>query len=986
MFVKSIFLKFTALSCFLNPIQEVINGDGRAPVDDKQTVWVNEQYNGMSLDEKIGQLFMVDAYTVQEKANKADILNLIKNYKIGGVIFFKGNAPLQAAWTNEFQANSKIPLLIGIDAEWGLAMRLENTIQFPHQLTLGAIRDNNLIYEMGREIGLECKRIGVHVNFAPVVDVNNNPKNPVINDRSFGEDKWNVAIKGLSYMQGMQDVGIMACAKHFPGHGNVSEDSHFTLPTVSQPLDEMKNLELFPFQTLINNQLQSIMAAHLFVPCLENSPGVACSLSPKVCKDLLRDQMGFTGLVFSDALNMKGVASYFEPGEIEVKAFNAGNDVLLFSQNVPLAIAKIKEAYTTGVISERDLEISTKRILTAKYQAGLNHYAPVSLTNIDADLNNVNGLLIKQKLFENAMTIAANKSNELPFLNYKNAKFAILDYGENKYTDFEDMLNNYAKFNVFNLPKEASADAKTKMINDLSTYDYVVIGVHEMSRKLESNYGLSQARIDFINNLSSKTKVVLVLFGSPYSLQYFDYLNTTVVAYEDNEYAQRAAAQVLFGGIPALGKLPVSASPYYSAGKGFLSDTVLRLKYTIPEEVGLHAADFSSIDNTVLRAMNAGAMPGAQVLIAKGGKVIYNKAFGYADYNKTQTVSINNLYDIASCTKICAPTIEAMDLVDEGKLDLNKTVQDYLSLTADATINNIKVKDLLLHEAGLTPFIPFYKKTIESDIEKALAYRNTPTTGYTLPVANNLYIRNNYPEQIWNIIQSTPLSTGRKFVYSDLSMYIMRRIEDQLTGTSIDQYMKTNFYWPMGLQRLTYNPLQNGFDAIDCMPTENDMLFRKQTIRGYVHDPGAAMMGGVSGHAGIFANASDLASLMQMLLNGGTFAGKRFLEPSTIDLFTHKESAISRRGYGFDKPEPDPNKTNPCSDETPLSTFGHTGFTGTCIWVDPENQLIYVFLSNRVNPNAENWKLVSMGVRTEIQSTIYKAIKNAKSTIYIPSN
>ena len=986
MFVKSIFLKFTALACFLNPIHEVIKGSDPKPDDPIQTAWVNDQYNAMSLDEKIGQLFMVDAYTFQEKANKADILNLIKTYKIGGVIFFKGNAPMQAAWTNEFQANSKIPLLVGIDAEWGLAMRLEKTIQFPHQLTLGAIRDNSLIYAMGREIGLECKRIGVHVNFAPVVDVNNNPKNPVINDRSFGEDKWNVAIKGLSYMQGMQDVGIMACAKHFPGHGNVSEDSHFTLPTVAEPLDKMINLELFPFQTLINNQLQSIMAAHLFVPCLESSPGVACSLSPKVCKELLRDQMGFKGLVFSDALNMKGVTSYFEPGEIEVKAFNAGNDVLLFSQNVPLAITKMKEAYNNGVVTEHDLELSVKRILIAKYQAGLNHYTPVNLTNIEADLNNVDGLLIKQKLFENAITIAGNKSNELPFLNYKNAKFALLDYGENKYSDFEDMLNNYAKFSVFNLPKEASSDARTKMTTDLAAYDYVVIGVHEMSRKLESNYGLNQSRIDFINELSSKTKVILVLFGSPYSLQYFDYLNTTVVAYEDNEYAQRAAAQVLFGGIPALGKLPVSASLYYTAGKGFLSDTVLRLKYTIPEEVGLRSTDFLPIDNSVLRAISAGAMPGAQVLIAKGGKVIYNKAFGYADYNKTQTVSVSNLYDIASCTKICAPTIEAMDLMGEGKLDLNKSVQDYLSLNADATINTIKVKDLLLHEAGLTPFIPFYKKTIESDIEKALTYRYTPTMGYTLPVATNLYIRNNYPEQIWNIIQNTPLSPGRKFVYSDLSMYILRRIEDRLTGISIDQYMKDNFYWPMGLQRLTYNPLQNGFDAIDCMPTENDMLFRKQLIRGYVHDPGAAMMGGVSGHAGIFANASDLASLMQMVLNGGTFAGKRFLDPSIIDLFTRKESTISRRGYGFDKPEPDPNKTNPCSDEAPLSTYGHTGFTGTCIWVDPDNQLIYVFLSNRVNPNAENWKLVSMGVRTEIQSTIYKALKNAKVNISLPSN
>lgn len=984
MFVKSFLLKFAALSCFLTPMNQLVGGDDEPATDPKKMAWVNEQFNSMTDDEKIGQLFMVDAYTVQEKQNKQVVIDLIKKYKIGGVIFFKGNAPTQASWTNEFQSYSKWPLLVGIDGEWGLAMRLENTIQYPHQLTLGAVRDNELIYEMGKEIGLECKRIGIHVNFAPVVDVNNNPKNPVINDRSFGEDKWNVAIKGLSYMQGMQDVGVMACAKHFPGHGDVSEDSHLTLPTVSQPLDRIMNLELFPFRTLINNQLQSMMAAHLFVPALDNTPGVATSLSAKVCKQLLRGDMNFKGLVFSDALNMKGVASYFAPGEIEVKAFNAGNDVLLFSQNVPIAIAKMKEALANGSITKADLEISVKRILSAKYDVGLNNYAPVSLVNINEDLNNSKGLLIKQKLFENAMTVAANKSNELPLANYNNAKFAVLDYGEDKYGEFENMLDNYAKFDSYHMIKESPNETRSKMLNDLGAYDYVVIGVHEMSRKLDLNYGLNQTRIDFINSLSAKTKVVLVLFGSPYSLQYFDYLNTTVVAYEDNEYAQRAAAEVIFGGIPALGKLPITASLYYTAGKGFLSDTTIRLKYTVPEELGLRSSDFVAIDNTVQKAISAGAMPGAQVLIAKDGKVIYNKAFGYADYTKTQKVSLSNLYDIASCTKICAPTIEAMDLYTKGKLDLNKTVQDYIPLNADATIKEIKVKDLLMHEAGLTPFIPFYKKTISSDIEKALNYRYSSTLGYTVPVAANLFIKNNGPDDIWNLITNYPITPGRKFVYSDLSMYIMRHIEDEITKMSIDRYMKLNFYAPMGLQRLTYNPLQNGFTSTDCMPTENDLLFRKQVVRGYVHDPGAAMMGGVSGHAGIFANSSDLASLMQMLLNGGTFAGKRFLDKSTIDLFTKKQSTVSRRGYGFDKPEPDPNKTNPCSAEAPLSTYGHTGFTGTCIWVDPENHLVYIFLSNRVNPNAENWKLVSMGVRSDIQSTIYKALKNRDNNIALP--
>lgn len=972
--IKSGILQAVAYSCFLQPLHPIEVAQARELAESSEkTSWVNAQYAAMSNDERIGQLFMIDGYTYADKQNKATLINLVRNYKVGGIIFFKGNPIIQAQWTNELQAYAKTPLMIGIDGEWGVNMRLEKTIQYPHHLTLGAIRNNELIYETGKQIGWECKRLGIHVNFAPVVDINNNPLNPVINDRSFGEDKYNVAIKGISFMEGMQSMGVMACAKHFPGHGDVSDDSHVSLPLINHNKEHLMNFELMPFKAMINNGVSGVMAAHLNVPALDNS-GLPSSLSKKITTYYLRDSFGFKGLVFSDALNMKGASNALPQGTMEVEAFKAGNDVLLFSENIPLAISKLKDALNRGEITEADIERSVKRILAAKYDAGLHQYTPVDLNGIEADLNSVQGLLLKQHLFENAITLVNNSKMNLPYRIYGSQRFALLEIGENKYDDLHTMLNNYAVVDRFKMEKSANSEERAAMLQKLAAYDHVIISMHEMSRKPSIQYGIYDNSVQFAYQVSEKTDVAVVLFGTPYAAKKFAQIPGLWVAYEDNEYAQRAAAQAMFGGIPVLGKMPVSSGNSIMAGSGELIDSNYRLKFTVPEELQLSSASFNKIDAIVQKAIQAGATPGAQVLVAKEGKVIYQKAFGYADYSRTQAVQNSDLYDIASITKICATTLGAMKLYENGKLSLDNSVSDYLSLASDATIGNIKVKDLLLHEAGLTPFIPFYKKTIDDPQLYAATYRTTSTVGYSNAVTRNMYISNSYAESMWDIIQHSDLSGQRKFVYSDLSMYILRRIIDKQNDNSLDQYVQESFYYKMGLQRLTYKPTDK-FDIKRIMPTENDLLFRKQQIRGYVHDPGAAMMGGVSGHAGLFSNAADLAALMQMYLNGGSYNGRQFLQKETINTFTTKQSTISRRGYGFDKPEPNADKTNPCSASTPLSAYGHTGFTGTCVWVDPDNQLIYVFLSNRVCPNAENWKLVSMSVRTEIQEAIYNAIR-----------
>jgi CubicO group peptidase (beta-lactamase class C family) len=455
-------------------------------------------------------------------------------------------------------------------------------------------------------------------------------------------------------------------------------------------------------------------------------------------------------------------------------------------------------------------------------------------------------------------------------------------------------------------------------------------------------------------------------------LKYFDAQKSLIVAYEDNDASNLSAANVLFGGLPALGKLPVSASEKYRVGNGFISDTILRLQISLPEEVGMKTEDLRELDDIVINGIIGHAYPGCQVLVAKDGKVIWNKSYGNKVYeNSLDKVSVTDLYDLASITKIAATTLSVMKLYDEGKLDLNKTVGDYLQLPEDATIKDLKIGDVLTHNAGLKPFIEFFRNTIDTNYNNF--YRTSAEKGFSTPVAENLFIRNDYADTMWAMMYRSPIKPNPEFVYSDIDFYILQKVVESITKQKLEDYVQQSFYMPMGLTRIDYKPLTE-FPKKQIIPTENDKLFRKQLLQGYVHDPGAAMYGGVAGHAGLFSNAFDLAQVMQLLLNKGTYNGKQFFKASTVEKFTERFSSRSRRGLGFDKPEPDSRKQSPCFDEVPLSVFGHTGFTGTCVWTDPENKLTFIFLSNRVYPDADNPRLVKMGVRVKLQQVVYKAM------------
>jgi beta-N-acetylhexosaminidase len=940
--------------------------------DDKACMdWVNKTYDSLTNDERIAQCYMLSAH-IDSLPEMLKIEELVKQGRAGGIIFFKGHPTNHVYWTNRLQKEAKIPLMIGLDGEWGLGMRLDSVPVFPHQLTLGALSDNSLIRQMGAEIGRECRRIGINVDFAPVVDINSNPQNPVINDRSFGEDKMKVSVKGIEYADGLQSMNVLACAKHFPGHGDTDKDSHKTLPTVLKTLNQLQNFEFFPFKALIANGVGSIMVAHLNIPALDTTPNITTSLSKKVVTDLLKTQMGFQGLVFSDALNMRGVTSLYARGTVDSIAFMAGTDILEYSEDPVSGQEKIWCALTDSILPDSILEAHVKKVLAYKYMLGLRQWTPVDPANLVYDLNSDSALALRRVLFERAITVAVNDSELIPIKDPGAKRTASVSIDHKGFTDFQKSSFEFAEMDLFNAPNESN-DTLLPLLDTLLKYDRVIIDLHGMHRLSSTNFGINNNSLEFIKNLSEKTQVILIIFGSPYSLKFFDDQKNVIITYEDNEVTNVAAANILFGALPAVGKLPVSASQKYKAENGVMINNVTRLKLASPEEVNMRSEDLREMDDIVLNGMIAHAYPGCQILVAKDGKLIWDKAYGSKIYeNSKDKVKTTDLYDLASISKIAATTLAVMKLYDEKKIDLSKTVGDYLTLDDSATIRGLKISDVMTHQAGLRAFIEFYRRTIDTS-RYVCYYRTSSNDTFCVRVCDSMCMRKDYPDTMWQMMAHSPVKADPGYVYSDIDFYIMQKIVEQVSGRTLDQYVYDNIYHPMGLTRIGFKPLDR-FSRERIVPTERDTVFRKELVQGYVHDPGSAMYGGVAGHAGVFSNAMDLAELMQMLLNKGVYNNKRILTAETVDLFTSRATMKSRRGLGFDKPEPDPAKQSPTYNKVPLSVFGHTGFTGTSVWSDPDNNLTFIFLSNRVYPDAENPKLVKMNIRTDLQKIVYKAL------------
>ncbi|MCK5857084.1 MAG: serine hydrolase [Bacteroidales bacterium] len=943
-----------------------------------QEEWVDSVYNSLSEDEKIGQLFMIRAHSNKNKAYHEMVANEIRNNKVGGLCFFQGGPLRQINLVNYYQGISKTPLLVAIDGEWGISMRLDSVDKFPRQMTLGAIRDDSLITQMGKQIADQCKIVGVNINFAPVVDVNNNPQNPVINSRSFGENPNNVSNKALAYMLGMQDHSVMAVAKHFPGHGDTDSDSHKTLPTVNASKHDIDSIHLSPFKKLIDNNVGGIMIAHLYIPALDTTKGRASSLSPIMVQGLLKDSLQFHGLAITDALEMKGVSNYYNAGELEVKALLAGNDILLMPKDVRVSIDAIKQAITDSVLQQEYVDNKVKSILIEKYKLGLNQFKPLDKNDIYNRINTPADKALIKQLYRNAITLIKNDSNILPLSTSPKIKTAVVTIGFSKDNAFSRRVSDYRKAERFQIKSRSTLSDVKMMVSKLKSYDVVVVCISKTSNSARHNYGIFQSSIDFCNLMAQETKVVVDIQGSPYALQRFTEgtkAAAIIVSYQDNNAALEAAAESLFGGFEISGTLPISSSKKHPSGFGIRLKKK-RLSFGYPEEVGINSDSLSLIDSIIQFGIDTGAYPGCQVLVAKDGMIIYNKSFGYQTYTKQDTIFQDNIYDLASITKVLATTLAVMRLADEGKIDIDRRLKYYLPELDSTNKGELLIRDVMSHQARLTPWIPFYNHTITDGKLNKYLYSKESKPGYETQVADHMYILDSYQDSIWaDIIKSKPLKR-KKYRYSDLGFYIMKEIVERQSNTNIDQYVDSVFYQPMGLRNIGYLPLKR-FDTSLIVPTEKDKYFRHQLVQGYVHDQGCAMMGGVEGHAGLFSNSIDIAVLSQMLLQQGVYGGEKYLDSTEIEDFTRQQFPLNdnRRGLGFDRPITNLEEGGPTCELVSSHSYGHSGFTGTYFWIDPKYNLTYIFLSNRVYPDAENRLLIKLDIRTRIQEKIYRAME-----------
>jgi beta-N-acetylhexosaminidase len=938
--------------------------------------WVDSVFNSLTFEERIAQLFMIRTYSNKDRQFYDSISRIVRDYNIGGMTFFQGNAPMQAELTNHWQSMAKTPLLISIDAEWGLAMRLDSIIPFPKHITLGAMQNDDLVYDVGYQIGQQCRRVGVLMNFAPVIDINSNPLNPVINFRSFGEDKHNVAGKGAAFINGMQDAGVIATAKHFPGHGDTDSDSHYTLPLLNHTVAQIDSTDLFPFKAAINNNVGSIMIAHLFIPAIDDAENQATSLSEKAVKQLLKQELGYEGLVITDALDMDGVTNYHKSGDIELMALMAGNDILLLPLDIPLAMKKIKQAVSDDKITEEQINRSCYKLLTFKFRAGLAEFEPVNPNNITSDLNSPVNELLTRQVFEQAITILKNNSDLIPLTHLDTLKIASLVIGAKELSPFQYRMGFYAPMDHFNLPKNFGDKKADEILKQLENYNLVIVGLENTSNWLSRNYGISPETVELISALQNhQSKLVVDLFGNPYALTYFDEhdgIDAFILSYEDNAAAKDISAQIIFGAIGASGRLPVTASDAFTAGTGIDTRPVGSLKYTLPEELGITSSQLDTLTRLIEYGIAQEAYPGAQVLFAKDGKVFYHKTFGYHGYEKEQPVKIDDIYDLASITKIAATTLSIMHLSEQGSLDVDMPLSYYLPYLQNSNKYTQIIREIMAHQAQFRPWIPFYSNTIVDFHPSIEIYSKSLDETFPTQVAKNLFINKSYRTAIFDTIITSPLSAKKEYLYSDLGFYLLHDALEKVVRIPFEDFVMKNFYKPMGLSAMGYLPLKR-FPLDRIVPTELDTVFRKQLIRGFVHDPGAAMLGGVSGHAGLFSHAHDVAALMQMFLQGGYYGDKQYLLPETVEMFTKQQFPLdqNRRGMGFDKPFPEYDPRGPVCESASLSSYGHSGFTGTYTWADPENGLLYVFISNRVYPDARNTKLLRMNLRTELHQLMY---------------
>jgi beta-N-acetylhexosaminidase len=944
--------------------------------------WVDSVLQSLSTEERIAQLIWIAAFSNRDIGYEVNLSNLIKKTGVGGVIFFQDQPVKQTEMINYFHQISKVPLMIVTDGEWGLGMRLEGIIKFPFQMTLGAIQNDSLIYKMGKAVAQQFKRAGVNIDLAPVADVDNNPGNPVINFRSFGEDPENVSRKSLMYMKGLQDNGIISVGKHFPGHGDTEVDSHFDLPVIRQTRARLDSVELVPFISLINAGITGIMPGHLNVPSLDSTPDLASTLSYPILTGLLKHELSFNGLIISDAMNMSGVTKYSVPGKAEVAALKAGMDVLEYVSDPELAIKTIVERMKEGEITPELITEKCRKVLAAKYWAGLNNPGNVDQEDIIKDLSPATTNALIRELYASSLTVINNNNNIIPVRHLDSIKIATLAINENGITQYQERISKYVPVDHFFIDT-LNIKKTSEILKKLAGYNIVIAGIFKTDQRSSVDFGIPEGLDNFIEKLNSQNRCIITYFGNPYAIERIRPIQNSeglIVAFQENNFTEDLSAQLIFGGIGAKGLLPVTINSEYPEGYGLITPGNLRLQYGIPENAGISSDLLTSkIDSIANSGITARAFPGCEVMVARKGMVIFHKTYGYQTYDNRIKVAEDDLFDLASVTKISGPLAGLLLLNSTGKFSPDEKLGTYLPDFRKTNKADLLLKDMLTHQAGLIAWIPFWKEAVRKNgTFKRNTFKHEYSQKYPVKVADGLYINRNYRKKIFNEIKKTPLKE-KKYVYSDLTFIIAPEIINRLSGQMWYDYVTSNIYHKIGAYDIGFNPYLK-YPLSRIVPTEYDSLFRKQLLHGTVHDEGAAMLGGISGHAGLFTTANDLIKLMELYRRMGNYGGEQLIGENVMKQYTTVQfpENKNRRGIGFDKPylnnaELEQKDTYPAKSASPES-FGHSGYTGTFVWVDPVYEISYVFLCNRVYPTRNNNLLSDLNIRTNILQAVYDSI------------
>ena len=906
--------------------------------------------SGMSLEEKVGQLFVVRtpaSFLNEQSPEYLRFTRLINNYHVGGLIFFRGDIYSQAVLTNKFQSMSDLPLWITQDMEFGAAMRVQGTTRFTPAMGIAATGNPENAFVKGQVTAREAKALGVHQVFAPVLDVNNNPQNPVINVRSFSADPEIVAEFGQAFIEGIESEGVLATAKHFPGHGDTDVDSHLALPTITHDYDRLNSIELVPFRATINNGLRSIMSAHIAFPNISENTGLPTTMDESILHRILVDSLNFDGLVVTDGLEMQGITNHHSPGEAVVMALNAGADMMLVSPDVETAIDEMIKAVQTGRITEERLDRSVRKILELKKEYGVFDNRFVDTEALSREIFTPQYRSAANEIARQSITVLKNENNVLPIdeQKYENILLVAVSDGRSGTTGnslARELRNYHSNVKFHTLDRRSGTEEITDILTDADNADLIIIGSFIMVRS-HHPMQMPEELMNVITQIKSRDKpTILTAFGNPYVVQDMPGVDAHVMAWSSDSNQVQQTVPALFGASEIRGRFTGTVPDMYEIGDGLDFDhTVVRLD--IPEASGLRSDSLVNIDMIMQEAINDSVFPGGVVGVMRNGALVWHEGYGYHDYSKTRSVDRNDIYDLASLTKVMSTTTSIMKLSDEGKINLSDQVHQYIDEFNNGEKRNITIEHLLLHTSGL-PAFRIYVDEIQDRSELIDAVRNEP-------------------------LEAAP---GEKYTYSDLGFILLAEIVEEVSGMRVDRFAQENIFGPMNMRSTRFNPRSAGsWITRRIPPTEIDTVYNRGTVHGYAHDERAYFMDGIAGHAGLFSSARDISAYAFMMLNDGVYGEHQILSAETIDLFTRRQSPINHRGFGFDRKSEDFSSAGTL---TGIRSFGHLGFTGTSLWVDPDEEIAIILLTNRTYPYRSYGGNISR-VRAEIADAVMRSIE-----------